>query len=95
MLAQSGIEMKDPVLHLAGGFGTSLVPDDAIKTRMIPDFFEGKVVSVGNGALQGASMLLLDENFRKAAEKTALDCIVLDLASNENFQNEYMNALGF
>lgn len=95
MLAQSGIEMKDPELHLAGGFGTCLDPDEAINTGMIPDLFEGKVISVGNGALQGASMLLLDENLRRVAEKTAAGCIVIDLASDESFQSEYMNALGF
>lgn len=95
MLAQNGVSINDPVLYLAGGFGTQLDPVEAKNTRMIPDFFEDNVISIGNGALQGASMLLFDENLRRVAEKTAAGCIVIDLASDESFQSEYMDALGF
>ena len=41
-------------VYLAGGFGTNVSAEDVIITGILPEEFRGKIVPIGNGALQGA-----------------------------------------
>lgn len=41
-------------VYLAGGFGVNLSEEEAICTGILPKEFEGKIKSIGNGALKGS-----------------------------------------
>lgn len=41
-------------VYLAGGFGTNLSEDDVLDTGIFPEEWKGRIVPIGNGALQGA-----------------------------------------
>ena len=85
-------------VYLAGGFGVHLSEEDAIVTGILPKEFQGKVQSIGNGALQGAIMYGMNRNKEtlnsymvKLIKKTQS----ISLAEEENFQGKYFEYLNF
>ena len=57
-------------IYLSGAFGNFINPDNAILIGLLPRARD-KVVRIGNGALAGASQMLLSREKRKNAEKIA------------------------
>jgi len=57
-------------IYLSGAFGNFINPDNAILIGLLPRV-KDKVVRIGNGALAGASQMLLSREKRKDAEKIA------------------------
>ena len=74
-------------LYIAGGFGTYLNQDNAVRVGLIPRELKDVTEAVGNAALAGASMLLLSVDKRYEAEALAKKARVLDLASNPRFSD--------
>lgn len=72
-------------LYLAGGFGSSLDAKSAVKIGMIPRAFQDKIVCLGNTALQGAQMALLQMENRDMLLKIQKKCRYLELSGNEAF----------
>ena len=54
--------------YLAGGFGRHLKIDASKRIGLIPNLSNGKVVQVGNAAIEGASMALLSMTARQELE---------------------------
>lgn len=80
-------------LYVAGGFGSYLSRENAAKIGLIPRQLSEKMIAVGNAALGGASVLLLDKNARNKAEYLAKNAVTVDLSSNPVFSENYMNAM--
>ena len=74
-------------LYIAGGFGTYLNQDNAVRVGLIPRELKDVTEAVGNAALAGASMLLLSVDKRYEAEALAKKARVLDLTSNPRFSD--------
>lgn len=55
--------------HLAGGFGSSINYDSATAISLFPAALTRKTHFIGNGALDGAAMLLLHHRTQKTAPK--------------------------
>ena len=83
------------VFFIAGGFGSFLNILSAGRIGLIPEKLTEKVKVVGNAALSGASMLLLDKNKRPRAASLAKEAIVVDLATNPVFVESYMTGMLF
>lgn len=81
-------------VFLAGGFGTKLPVDSATVVGLMPKSFASKAVPVGNAALAGASALLNPHN-RKLAESVVSEAKTVDLSSNMNFQQFFLNDISF
>ncbi len=65
-----GIEFDDiDVFYLAGGFGRHLKVDAAQRIGLVPDLPQGKVVQVGNAAIEGACIALLSTARRQELEE--------------------------
>ncbi len=77
-------------MYIAGGFGNYLNMQNAAKIGLIPSDLSDVSVSVGNAALAGASMLLLNQNFRKQVLALRENCTLLDLPSSPVFSENYM-----
>lgn len=62
-------------IYLAGGFGTHLSEEDVISTGILPEEFRSKIMSIGNGALQGAIQagIELKDLKQKEVQKFALN----------------------
>lgn len=82
-------------ISLAGGFGNYLNMHSAVKIGMLPAEMLGKIESVGNAALGGAAMLLLNSNLRAAASELARHATVVDLATDPLFADLYTSSMMF
>lgn len=82
-------------VYLAGGFGSHLNIRSAVRIGLIPEALEHKVRVIGNAALDGAAMLLMDASLRR---KTALLGQVTQhvrLDGNPEFVQRYVDAMMF
>ena len=82
-------------LYVAGGFGEYLDMESAGKIGLLPVELTRKVKVVGNAALSGASMLLLNKKFRADCSQLSQNAKVQSLAANPIFADEYMEGMMF
>lgn len=82
-------------LYIAGGFGSHLNIESAVRIGLIPEELEHKVQVIGNAALAGASQLLLDS--RKLAPLRAIAACSRhwNLGGNPRFNENYMSSMLF
>lgn len=83
------------VLYVAGGFGSFLDIEKAGEIGLIPSELVPKVKVIGNGALTGAQMILLNENLTKTAKVMTKDFSLIDLASSKIFMENYIENMYF
>ena len=82
-------------LAVAGGFGSYLNPANAGRIGLIPEELVPKVRILGNAALSGASMLLLDRKLISACERLAQRAETLELSANPIFTQYYTDGMFF
>jgi len=82
-------------LIFAGAFGSYIKVLSALKIGLIPPIAKEKVISVGNAAGAGASMVLLSEKEREKAVDQARQIEHIELAVRDDFQDEYLLAMNF
>lgn len=82
-------------LAIAGGFGSYLDVNNAGRIGLIPGELVPKVRILGNAALQGASMLLLDQPKIPDCEAMTRQARTVDLASNPLFLQAYTDGMFF
>lgn len=82
-------------LSIAGGFGSYLNLESAARIGLlVPDILDRTIV-IGNAALGGASMLLLDRELRGESEALAMSSETVDLSSNPVFTRYYTEGMLF
>jgi len=81
--------------YIAGGFGSFIDKNSAAKIGLIPKEAIDKVKVIGNGAGQGACMLLLNRDMIKSSEEIAKNAKTVELSSDEFFMNSYMDNMFF
>jgi len=81
-------------LVLAGALGNYVNPDSAMKIGLIPSVMEDKIVPVGNGAAEGAKLVLLggEKEWHKACS-IAQKARHIPLEENLTFQEFFMESL--
>jgi len=82
-------------IFIAGGFGTSLDIDSAIKIGLLPELDRKRFVFIGNSALSGARQMLLSVEATKVAEEIARKITYFELSVDSGYMDEYMAALFF
>lgn len=81
---------------LAGAFGSFLRPESAQRIGLLPVGADsGKIEFVGNAALAGARVSLLNVAKRKEAEKTARNIEYIELSGRADFQMFFMETMMF
>ncbi len=81
--------------YIAGGFGHSMNITSAEHIGLIPAALDEKVEVIGNGALAGATMLLLNTGMRQQVQQIAAMSEELALSSNETFMDLYIDGMLF
>ncbi len=81
--------------YLAGGFGNRLDVDSAVKIGLIPRALSSKVLQMGNGALQGAAMILVDDCLKDRAKEIARNARHIQLGGNELFNKRFIQNMQF
>jgi uncharacterized 2Fe-2S/4Fe-4S cluster protein (DUF4445 family) len=82
-------------LYVAGGFGRYLNMHSATRIGLLPEEMSEGIEVVGNAALAGASMLLLNSTLREQAENIAKNAEGIELASDPVFAELYMSSMLF
>ena len=82
-------------LFIAGGFGHYLNKENAAKIGLLPQRLAEISKAVGNAALGGASMLLLNSCLRETAESMAADAETLELSTSPIFSEQFMLGMMF
>ena len=78
-----------PSFFIAGGFGRYLGLESAARIGLLPRALIGVAQTVGNAALGGASMLLLDKTLKEKASTLAHRARLIDLSTNPTFTDAY------
>lgn len=86
---------KVTALYLAGGFGSHLNIRSAIRVGLIPAELEQRVRVIGNAALDGAAMLLMDTTLRQRVDAMAACATHVRLDGNADFAQRYVEAMLF
>lgn len=82
-------------LCIAGGFGSYLNKDNAVRLGLIPDLPRNRIRIVGNAAIGGAKLALISQEMRRKAETVARQIQHLQIAETPDFQNQFMEAMMF
>ena len=82
-------------LYIAGGFGSHLNVLSAARIGLIPAELAGKVKVLGNAALSGAAMLLLDRDKLEEIRRIREASRHVNLGGNPAFNEHYMDQMFF
>lgn len=82
-------------LYIAGGFGSHLNLRSAVRVGLIPEALASKVQVIGNAALDGASMLLMDTSHWETVAALGENTIHVRLDGNPDFADRYVEAMLF
>ena len=82
-------------LMLCGGFGNYINTESAVAIRLLPDIALDRIAYVGNAAHLGAQMALLSERERDRAEELAQRIEHVALAARPDFQDIFVDGMGF
>jgi uncharacterized 2Fe-2S/4Fe-4S cluster protein (DUF4445 family) len=94
LMSHLGVDTVDQV-RLAGAFGSHIDPFHASVLGMIPDCEISSIRAAGNAAGVGAMMALLSSSSRREIEQVVLDIEKVETATEAEFQNEFVAAMGF
>jgi uncharacterized 2Fe-2S/4Fe-4S cluster protein (DUF4445 family) len=96
LMKRMGVTEKDiKKMYLAGAFGNYIDPENARTIGIYPELPLEKITFVGNTAGTGAKMCLISKEEREYADKISKKVKYLELAADEDFQTEYVNAMYF
>ena len=82
-------------VDIAGAFGNYIDPDSACAIGLIPPELRERIVPVGNAAGAGARLVLIDSDAWREADTLARTTEFLELATLPEFQDEFVDQLGF
>ncbi|MGQ9609101.1 MAG: ASKHA domain-containing protein [bacterium] len=96
LMRKLGIGLDDiSEVLLAGAFGNYIRKENAIRMGLIPEFPLEKVKFIGNAAAVGAKMALMSKEARDEAVLISKTTEYVELATDPEFQNEFMEAMMF
>lgn len=81
--------------YIAGGFGTYLDIEKAIRIGLLPDLKRSKFVFIGNSSLAGGREILLSTDAMETAERLATKVTYFELSVDPAYMEEYGQALFF
>lgn len=92
----AGLAYRDiPQFYLAGGFGVHLDATSAARIGLIPQDLAARTTPLGNAALSGAAMLLLDRGLLKKTRDMADSARVVTLSGSALFSQLFSDRMLF
>ena len=96
LIKRAGIKPDDiKQVYIAGGFGSHLNIESALKIGLLPDELRGKIQSIGNAAGSGAIEGLLSTDMLKAAIQIKDAIRYIELSASADFSDEYIECMMF
>lgn len=78
---------------IAGGFGSFINIQDAIKIGLLPDIDQGKYSYVGNTSVVGSLKVLLNTSCLQECREIASNMTYLELSIGNKFMDEFISAM--
>jgi uncharacterized 2Fe-2S/4Fe-4S cluster protein (DUF4445 family) len=82
-------------IFIAGGFGTYLDIENAIRIGLLPDLEKSRFLFIGNSSLGGARKILLSGEAMRKADEIARKITYFELSVEAGYMDEYVAALFF
>lgn len=96
LISESGVsEDEIDEFKIAGGFGSFINTENAAEIGLIPKSLLRCTKVLGNAALSGSVMLLLNPALRREAEELAEKAETVDLSTNPTFMDLYVESMMF
>lgn len=96
LVKKAGISFNDiKTVYLAGGFGSYINIESALRIGLIPSALEGKIQTVGNAAGQGAIETLINSDSLKTAEEISRRIKYIELSASKDFNDYYVECMMF
>ena len=96
LMAKAGV-LADDIAHvyLAGGFGSYLRVESALRVGLLPPVPIERITAVGNAAGAGARLALVSSTEMELAERLAREVMVIDLANDLTYQMQLVEQMIF
>ena len=96
LINAAGISCDDiKNVYMAGGFGSYLNLDNAGEIGLLPKELVPKTISIGNAALSGAAMMLLNPALKTKVTHYINSADVLELSTDDFFIEKYIEEMLF
>ena len=97
LLRQAGMDFdRIDAVFLAGGFGSYIHPESAMKIGLIHPRLKGKIIPLGNTSGSGAMLALKSTHFASDVVKKLMErTVYIELSGNEDFTMEFAMNMGF
>ena len=96
LMCEANVRPDDiDALFLAGGFGTLLDIDSAVRIGMIPRELKDRCIPVGNTSLKGAAKAMADGVSGHELEDICLRCRYIELSELKQFNERYVENMLF
>ncbi|NLK72641.1 MAG: DUF4445 domain-containing protein [Clostridiales bacterium] len=96
LIHDADVSMEEiETLYVAGGFGNHVNMVSATGIGLLPSELLNKIKFIGNGALAGASMILLNNDMLKKSEEISKKAKELHLSESAYFMDKYIDLMYF
>ena len=90
LMNEAGIDRNGIArIYFSGAFGNYINKENAIAIGLIPEIPVEKIVNIGNGAIEGANIALLNRRKRKVLDEIARKIAYIELNTEASFMDEY------
>ena len=93
LLDAAGLTPRDiDRIYFTGAFGNYLNKENAITIGLIPEVPLSRIENIGNGAIAGANIALVNRERRKALDGIALRITYIELNAEPSFMDRYTSS---
>ncbi len=90
LMNQAGITREDiSRIYFSGAFGNYISKENAITIGLIPEVPVDRISPIGNGAIEGANIVLLNRRKKKFLDEIARKIAYIELNAEPSFMDEY------
>lgn len=82
-------------MYLSGGFGSTLNVASCARIGLIPSAIAEKTVVLGNGAITGAELMLISDEWRKKSDMIAENAVYIELSGSREFERRFIDEMRF
>ncbi|NMB79773.1 MAG: ATP-binding protein, partial [Methanomicrobiales archaeon] len=93
LMKEAGVTRHEiSTIYFAGAFGNYLDKKNATSIGLIPEIAIDQIKNIGNGAVAGANIALVDRRTRKKLDEIAYKIAYIELNAENSFMDEYTSS---
>jgi uncharacterized 2Fe-2S/4Fe-4S cluster protein (DUF4445 family) len=93
LMKEAGVTRREiATIYFAGAFGNYLDKKNATIVGLIPEIAHDQIKNIGNGAVAGANIALINRRARKTLDEIAYKIAYIELNAEASFMDEYTSS---